>query len=286
MHFRYWYIPLLAAGVFGFSSLQAQNLMGGQISPQEKEAFKKRVKGIEQFMKRFNHEEDLTGKPTQAQTLDTAFLEGRKRSITYLLDYKKYGQANQEEAGRVRKFIDYVNKGDSTAWFLDFYDQGWYAQVTMEAKHQGKPIDLALTLKNEVVGDKKSKWVVTGVVSEALKLENQDPSAFLPPNASGTNFIALGDALEAPENAPAYTSEGFQADPLTMFFTHLQVGTLEVGRVKQVSFHFLQFPGWGMVVEEFNRIEGANSGWLISDVFPLLNRDRYRARQLGMSTKQ
>lgn len=278
-------ILVLMALAFIPESVLSQGLLGSSISPQEKDAFQRRVKGIEQFMKRFNYEEDLQGNALEGSAMDSAFLRQREKSIIYLLDYETYGQATKEETEQVYRFIQYVNTADSTAHFLDFYDEGWYAVSSMKATFKGRPVEVELTLQNEVVGEKQSKWVVVGVKADFLNLKVADPSAFLPPNASGTNFIDLSDAMQQAENAPAYASTSFHTDALTLFFAYLQLGELKMGSVQQVAFHFMQFPGWGIKVEEYNRLQGMNSGWLISNVFPVLNKQRYLEDSLGIPSR-
>ncbi len=274
---------LLAFFLLTSVNLMAQGFMGSQITEQEKEGFRRRVKGIEQFIKRFNFEEDIQGKEIKGLEMSTEdFVSNRKNSLIYLLDYQQYSDISPAEEKLVFGFIDYVNKPDSTALFLDFYDDRWYAVTTLAATYQGKPTEVRLTLKNEQTGQQQSKWVVVGAKVEFLEMRPKNPSAFLPPNASGTNFIDLADALENPENALAYTSSQYQLDPLALFFAQLQLGALKMGRVKNVEFHLLQLPGWAITIKEFNRLDAPNSGWLISNISILLNREQYQTQTLGI----
>lgn len=261
--------------------------IGGQISPREQQAFEQRVKEIGQFMQRFNNYEQ--SKSLSAATVplaDSVKQLQRTSSILHLLDFNKYSQSGVEEQEKVRSFIAQVNTNDEQAVYLDFYDDNWYAKVTLEAVFKGDAKELALVLKNESTADKVSKWVIVGAVADYLKLPAADPQLFLPPNSDGTNFLRLADALEAPQQATSYAYTGFEVDALTLFFVYLQSGILQTGRVKNVNFHFLQIEGWVMTVEEFNETQQYSSGWLISSLEPISDRATYKYTQLNIRPGQ
>jgi hypothetical protein len=260
-----------------------QTWLGEGMSEAEKAAFRRRVKEVSQFMKRFNGEQGMEGGALGPQLLDSAFVARRQASLLSLFHYGTFSRAGEAEQAAAMRFLSAVNRPDSTAHFLDFLDPHWYALADINAEYQGKPVRLQLALRVEEVKPGQSKWVVAGAKADFLVAGARNPNAFLPPSSDGTNFMGLADALEARQDVGAYTPTGYRPDVLGLVLFLFQQGLLARPQVAGVSFHLLQVPGWGLVLKEFDGMgDSPNSGWLVAELHPVLDRAAYAYRVLGI----
>lgn len=63
-------------------------------------------------------------------------------------------------------------------------------------------------------------------------------------------------------------------DKLSFFFGLVSSGKLKLTECGHVVFHSRQIPGWEFKVEEIDRIETSNSGWLITSLAKNLNQNK------------
>lgn len=236
--------------LISFSPLQGQlldhSLAGAQAIA--------RVKMLHQFVGRFNAVEDIYGRSLYPKVIKE---QNRSNYIGALFLPEFLALADTSE---VLSFVDQVVR-DRT--FLAFRDPDWYAKAVYKAFYHGKEIEVDLILKVETNPDNTVQWIIVGGHTDALSLETDKPTRQgLPPNANELNFIRLSEGLTDPKNAWAFTSRSNRPDYITVILFLIQQGTLKLEYVKELTYHFLQIPGWQFSVGEFNR-EGMKSGWLI-----------------------
>ena len=122
---------------------------------------KGRVKQIEEFIARFNNEEDWEGKKGNICT-DTLY---RKKYIRTLFDQSCYRKANGELTPLAEKFIHEVVKNN---YQIHFTDSTWSAQVDCKATIGGRQTNIKLYLRTEKVAPFEYIWVISNYETPLL----------------------------------------------------------------------------------------------------------------------
>jgi hypothetical protein len=213
---------------------------------------------IEEFIQRFNF--DTTNRLFDyLKTTNPDLVLNRESILFALTNYSDTSVANKT----TKKFIDFVSDKNHPQ-YLDFYDQGWYAEVNCTLQYHNSNQPAKIFLKSQVSHTNTSKWVIVGVRSDILKLsDKKDTSSFFSPVSHGTDFVSLYNFFEDTQNLPNYLSEDFTMDTLTYFVSLVANRKLKLIQMDNIRYHFTQVPNWIFVVEYFNRRE-PNAGWLIS----------------------
>ncbi len=223
-------------------------------------------KQVNQFVRRFNMEEDQFGKPLKSTDPKYHNNKLRRKILPLMFDMH-----NPRTSGKLKKFfIDDVTDSKHPV-FLNFLDKNWYAEVSATFLNKyNEPVDLIIFLTLEEAG-KGSKWIISNVYDTDLHrlfpVESTEKQAkyFLHPQSHELDFMNLRKALNNPENIEYYASTGFQPDYLSLFFYLMKTGDLKFSHINKVKFHFLQIKNWYFELSWFNRNEN-NSGWLISNL--------------------
>ena len=230
------------------------------------------TKQMGQFMRRFNYEEDQFGNRLYPKDKDYRSNEMRRKSIPILFDQEKYG--NQTELQRY--FIEDVTKDDST--YMTFLGGRWYSEVSTTFRYNGRDVSVMLFLAVEKEG-LGSKWVLTNVYfSEFNKLFPTGEMAekekhFLHPMSHELDFMNIYKVFQDPDVIEYYASRDYHPDYLTLFFYEIKKGKLIFQHVDGVKFHVFQIKDWYFEVSWFNR-SGTNSGWLMSDVIYMPEKEK------------
>jgi hypothetical protein len=225
-----------------------------------KEKFYFEVGQIEEFIERFNFEGET--KLLSYLKINQPNLEISRLDFLYTL-FITYEITSDKSLAHA--FINYVNDSVNPQ-YLDFYDNDWYAEVSCIFEFNGNTDTGKLILKNQFNADSSSKWVITGVRSDLLKMPNsKDSLQILSPVSHGTDFIALYNILHDGENIQNYITNDYTLDTLTYFMSLVHFNKIKLKQIYKVKYHFLQIPKWIFTVEYFNR-KDLNSGWLISDL--------------------
>ncbi len=219
------------------------------------------TKQLNQFIRRFNGEEDLLGKRWYKK--DSSFHKEtwRRKYLSILFD-----SDNSRLTDSVRqKFIN-ETVNDTISSFLDFYGKFWYAEVDAECKFNGKKENLILFLKLEQAGE-GWKWVISKVYFQPFqKMFSQDSTLkFLHPLSHEVDFMNLTNVLKKEKQLEKYASKKYFTDFRSLFFYELKNGNLKFLKITQTKFHFFQLKNWYFEVSYFNR-NTYNSGWLISNL--------------------
>jgi hypothetical protein len=224
------------------------------------------TKQVNQFLKRFNGEEDVMGR--RYRQLDPNYREPgiRRKYINILFDN------NQKDISQETKqsFIhDVIDSGEPQ--FLDFHGGSWFAQVSTKFKYRSNQeiLQLFLRLQEEKVG---SKWVVYKAYFEPFeqyfKVDTADKKRFIHPMSHELDFMNLRKIFDDPDIVAAYANEDYKPDYLSLVLYEINKGTLTFDGVDKVRFHFFQLDDWYFELTEFNR-SGPNTGLLISNLLPV-----------------
>ena len=223
-------------------------------------------KQVNQFVRRFNMEEDPFGKRLPATDPKYHNNKLRKKFLPLMFD-----EHNPRTAGKLREYFiqDVTDKKHPV--YLNFLDKNWFAEVSATFYNaQGQTVHLIIFLTVEQSG-KGSKWIISNVYDTDLHklfpLETAEKQAkyFLHPQSHELDFMNLRKALNNPENIEYYAADGFRPDYLSLFFYLIKNRQLTFKQINGVKFHFFQIKNWYFELSWFNRNE-TNSGWLISNL--------------------
>lgn len=238
----------------------------GQDSGSEKDlrALYAETKQVNQFFRRFNNEESVSGERYYSQK-DSLFRNpvGRAKYLEMLFDL----QSKSIDRELKKDFLNEITSKTSPR-YLDFHGGDWWAEVTAEFLLKGREerITMFLRLQEEKVG---SKWVIFAVSSPSFNVGKKDTSSkmyFIHPMSHETDFMNLQRIFQEDKvHIEEYASREYEADPLALFFHEVKVGNLRFQNVSGVSFHFFQIRNWYFEISYLNR-SGYNTGWLITSL--------------------
>jgi hypothetical protein len=241
------------------------------------ENFYHRVKNIEFFMDRFNHQPEGSGQIAEVKKEDTVayltWLKDRDGIILTLFDkqrLRKEGDAYIRK-GDLRDFILQVNNPQQQQ-FLHFSDSGWYATLTLEATYQKKEVDVDCVLKVRRSQLGVYTWTMTSVYSKELALnEHFNNQLNFIPSVHGTDFMGVRLAL----SDPAWIRQIRAGDkPIPSHFLDLLASKeLRLTQIRLITYHFLQIKDWVFSVRYVNR-ESRNAGWLVDRLIPLSEKEK------------
>ena len=246
--------------------LLSSNLASAQlVDPQEEDEskFYIQTKQVNQFFRRFNGEESEKG--DRYYENDRKFREEklRKNYIKILFDASNRGISNSLKQEFITSIVD------QDPQFLDFHEQGWFAEVNARFNYKGVEEDIILYMKLEAAG-LGYKWVIDKVYFEPFldKFQSDTTQRFLHPMSHELYFLNMRKVFEDPEQAVKYTARDWEPEQLTLFLQEVRNGTMKFKTITNLKFHFFQVDGWYFELSEFNR-PGYNTGWLISNLMKL-----------------
>lgn len=232
----------------------------------EEASFYAETKQVNQFLRRFNGEEDVRG--VRFATTDPSYQspELRKKYINMLFD-----QSNMNMPDLLKEaFVNDVTRKDAPR-FLDFHGGEWFgeANILFQRGRERVNITLFMLLVKENLG---SKWVINDVYftpyENLYKRDEMSVSRFLHPMSHELDFMNLDRVFSSGEYIGDYFNQGFEVDKMSVFLYELRTNQLQFLQVTDLTFHFFQIDGWYVEINEFNR-PGLNRGWLISNLIKL-----------------
>ncbi|TSA26601.1 MAG: hypothetical protein D4R67_07575 [Bacteroidetes bacterium] len=262
-------IPLLAL------LLLASCLASGQIRTfqGDESVLYAQTKQINQFFRRFNGEEDVTGKRLYETDGDYRDAKLRKKYLNILFDLSSTLITSD---AREVFILDVNNKKNPV--FLDFHANNWFAEVSSDFTYLGEPVHMILyfKLQRERQG---YKWVLSNVfcsrfaryfnhVGDTISGEN-----FLHPMSHELDFMNLRKMFNDPDKIGYYLEKDYHPDQLAIFLKEYKEGNLKFVSSSNVKFHFFQIPNWYFEVSFFNRNQN-NSGWLISNLVRVNDQEK------------
>jgi len=233
------------------------------------------TKQVNQFMRRFNAEEDLKGERIDPKKPEYRSKELRFRYLQMLFD----NSATIMPEDLKQKFVNEVVMSKNN--FLSFYDENWYAEVSNKFIYKGKEVDIILFLKIEKENG-GYKWVISNLYFDKFNtffIEKTDTlTKFIQPMSHELDFMNLRRVFEDSKNIEYYYDNEYVPDYKTLFLYEIKNKNLTFSEVAGVKFHFFSIPGYYFEIQNFNR-EGYNSGWLISNLLEIKEKDMEMMKQ-------
>jgi len=245
------------AFVFLATNAVAQNMVYDNDPILENFGFQ--VRQISEFMSRLNGETSLSeSKDTLSRKLDIASLFKKE---TYL-----------EE----KQFVeDFAARVLPDARYIDFTDTTWYAvakcAILTKSKDKSEK-EITIVLKTEEYGPFLYKWVIAEAFGDILTLmpDKRNMGLRISPTDNEVNFMSLSHiSRNEYKNVLNYASHNYTPDSLTVFYTLLYNGLIEIKHVSELSYVFNDIAGYRLKVNYYSG-DGKNAGWLISEIRPIV----------------
>jgi len=229
------------------------------------------TKQVNQFMHRFNGEEDLYGKrlyPKDKKYRDASL---RKKYLVNLFDIE-----NSELKTKKEGFILFVTSTSKPQYF-EFYGDNWFAEVSADFLYNGKEQNIVLFFKLEKEND-GYKWsfanAYAGFFEQEFKSSPPSDIKFIHPMSHEIDFMSLDKIFKLKsKQIEHYAIKEYTPDYLTLFFREVKKGTLVFQSVTDVKFHVFQIENWYFEMKYFNR-KGDNTGWLISNLIHIPEKEK------------
>ncbi len=231
------------------------------------------TKQLNQFILRFNGEEDVSGKRLYQGDAGYRDPKSRKRYLNMLFNNADPTVTTDSKF----VFIDEVMRTKGPV-FLNFYGKDWFAEVAASFLYKKEKVDIILYLKIEKQRD-GYKWVISDVYFDRFRSwfthlnDTVNVKYFIHPMSHELDFMNLHKAFREPENLDYYFEKGYEPDMTALFVMEMKNGNLVFSAVNNVKFHFFQVPNWYFEVSWFNR-SSENSGWLISNMVRVNEKDK------------
>lgn len=238
-----------------------------------------KVAHIEEFIERFNFEKGSYFENYVQSTYSDQNID--RQVVVASLFNQRDGLQNTTLS---REFILEVNSIERPVK-LDFNDAMWYATVPLTLHTNSKDFEAILTLEVQLNEDYSAEWVIAGVKSALLPSPENDITFFIKPSSHSTYFPELREVAKSPLRLKQVISERHAFSSLLLFENLLGLESINSLSIStNITYHFLQIPGWIFKVSNFNNDDSLNSGWLISDLQKVssLEMRKYEKDVLGV----
>jgi hypothetical protein len=239
----------------------------------DESVFYAQTKQVNQFFLRFNGEEDVQGKRFYPGDPGYRDLKMRKKYVNMLFD----NSSPVISADARFVFVDEVlNKKHPS--YLNFYSNGWFAEVGASFLYKKEKVNIILYLKIEKQLN-GYKWVISEVFFDRFLSwfthlnDTTNLKYFIHPMSHELDFMNLHKAFREPENLDFYFEKGYKPDMTGLFVMEMKNGNLSFVAVNNVKFHIFQVPNWYFELSWFNR-NSPNSGWLISNILRVSDQEK------------
>ncbi|MEZ4826611.1 MAG: hypothetical protein R3C61_10010 [Bacteroidia bacterium] len=273
------HLPIFFCFLFTLTDYRLQAQPGGFTS-QEELAFALEVKQLDEFIERFNYEENTMVLQYIRQHFPNQ-VPGRADLLKTLFNLNRTNWNEPEVKAFIHQVADTCNPE-----YLNFFGNDWYAELDCAVLYRGKPEKATLIMQIQREPGHASKWVIKGVKTDFLYIpREEDESRTLNPVSHGTDFMGLGKALADVRNIRNYITTDFTPDQLTLFLSGIMDGTITFRQVNHICYHFLQVEGWAFQLKRFLRNSG-NSGWLINELVrvPPSQKNKYLTEVLHIKS--
>lgn len=243
--------------------------------------FNKRVKSLDEFMARFNGDENFSEISPDDPNVREKNILALFEKDSLLAHQEKFGSQNE----LFSSITDFINNVANNNRRLDLEkDSMIFAVADMKVKYAAKDKDIKNILTYETVGNEIYGWKLAGVsgLVESGIIDTSTVRIFRPVD-NEMNFSALVEIVNSPKNQiTQYRSFSVCVDQLSYFMALAALNKISITRCTEVSYHILSIEGYVFVVSKFNKID-KNNGWLISKFQKLDNagKDEYINKLLG-----
>jgi hypothetical protein len=277
LHFGYTtmkitHILLLAALFFPLMLLSQGSGSIGSFTGDESRLYAQ-TKQVNQFFRRFNGEEDISGKRLYENDVNFRSQKLRKKYMEMLFD-----QASPLISKDAREVFVLDVTGRKIPVFLDFHSPGWFAEASAEFQYGKEQCNVILYFKLEK-DHLGYKWAISNVYFPKFEKyfrhvgDTSNATYFIHPMSHELDFMNLNKLFSDTDKLDYYSEKEFIPDHLSLFLKETKDGNLRFLSVNQVKFHFFQIPQWYFEVSFFNR-NSMNSGWLISNLLRINDEDK------------
>ncbi len=216
---------ILLFTLFGAHGALGQVLMTGHINER---LLQGRVKQVEEFMARFNGDEDWQG---GRMTVSDSIM--RTKYLRTLFDHAVFPMKQGiMENKMAEQFISEVIRGNAR---LDYTDKAWQAEVDCRCVKNDTAFSATLTMRTVKVGDCEYRWEVVGMSDARM------------------------DVFSGLRLSPVEHEAGFTA----LLSMRLPV---RVRVVSSMRFVFHTVPNYTFTVERIEKRNSYNTGWLITSL--------------------
>lgn len=267
---RLWTLLLLLSGRIGLVGAQT---LGSAV---DESPFYAETKQINQFIRRFNNEENRRGR-RYAQS-DPAY-RGRAQRLNYLQFLFDIQSSDINQVDKEAFIAQVTDQADPI--YLDFADDHWYAEVSAYFSYEGREEQIQLYFK--IQQDHQGyKWALADAFvpryADELGWDTSRVTPFLHPQSHELGFMNVRKTFQTHKDSVLYyLPNDYYVDHLSIFLMEFKRGKWKFETVSDTKFHFFQLDGWYFSVEQFNR-PGNNSGWLIANLvaLPAEQRDQFK----------
>lgn len=246
---------LLLWGVLLTASAFSQVLFDGKIN---ENLLKGRVKQIEEFMARFNNEEDWESK--KATQTDSIY---RTQFLRTLFDHSRYPITNKKMPHLAEKFIQDIIKEQ---YKIHFTDTTWSAQVDCKVVIGGKVTKMKLCLQTEQKAPYEYVWVISDYDTPLLRTDSTAPRPIISPTEHEVGFMGLLSlSTQGKKNVSYLFPKKMQTDRLPILAFLIKNGLIRFIEISDVSFRFF-VPGYAFIIKRIERKNSYNTGWLITQL--------------------
>lgn len=255
-----------------------------QINKNEDHAFLLKVKLIDEFIERFNLEED-------------AFLFKHADIPEFTTSHKNillglFNQYQEWDSTLVKGFVEHIiNSHDKNK--IGFSDKDWFVETKTSFQLHENPVQIKLFLKYESIENKGDQWSIKGVDSDQIfsniktnkydtliSVDTLDPNSiikldgsFIRPASHHVNFMDFLRVFRPGNDWENIISSSDNMSKRSYFLALIDYEILKYIQNDGITFHFLQIDEWIFQVKYFNR-EDTNSGWLISKLMKAEQKDK------------
>ena len=229
------------------------------------------TKQVNQFIRRFNGEEDLYGKKLYPKDKKYRNIQLRKKYLNVLFDKSNYNIASNLKSELKKDVLNNVKPK-----YFNFYGENWFAEISTKFLYKGRNenIILYLQLEKETGG---YKWSFINAYFPSMKkvFTTNKPTVnkFIHPMSHELEFMNMIKIFKNSKQIEHYAHNNYNTDYLSLFFLEVKRGNLKFANVDEVKFHVFQIENWYFEIKNFNR-KGDNTGWLISNLIKIPEKEK------------
>ena len=225
------------------------------------EMFDYQVKGVGEFMARFNSDEHLKFDMHLPDSMSQ-----RKKDILSVCNFE-ISRTIPDFENTINQFIKTIEDNNIK---LQFSDSTWFASGEFDVQYNKKQIKLNLLLTPHEARPRRFCWALIDVGGKDIsQLADTTKWVGISPTDNELDFIELaGKSRTQRGNFPGFRKPGKDIDYLSSFVALVQAGVVTINHCDKITYYFLNVPNYIFTVENFIR-ESSNSGWLISSILPI-----------------
>jgi hypothetical protein len=276
---------------FALISFYVRGQIGVSSMSKEEIVYLYNVKTIEDFINRFNDDSSSSLR----QKLTELKLDGELTRAKSLKNCFNLENKNLKKDTVARDFVSYVLDKNNDCK-LNFLDSNWYSKARCHFEYNGKDLEIPIVLSIRDYGIKGSKWMIVGIDDSYVFNTVAPPDSIIKKdkmlrkgiNASSyaVNFLDLRRIFTPALNEKlCFDKNLIKTEKATKFINLIKEGKLKFDYASNLTFYFLQIPGYIVEVDEFDRNTN-NSGWLINKVIASndQSKETYKSKLLKKNT--